>query len=199
MHTIFKQDTPVLSFFHIPKTGTTSITSALNSYFTMQDATAQLKHVCKVGHANIPNLTDKEYLANNRVCVLRHPYDRAMSLWHHCTRYHEVNDTINHFFLRLSSRYPQGMGNSEHEPESASVDFFAPQWHWAQHCNIYLNFNNLNVDFNNVLNRYVMPGIYNLPRKNVTNNKNLPVLKRHHKKLIQKIYADDFEHLDFIP
>lgn len=200
MHTIFKNNHPALTFFYIPKTASVSLGAALYTAFSPGLKNIKLKKISDVPHANMHNLTSKDDVANNRVCVLRHPYDRAKSLWQHSSRRVDTAWASDSFELFLIKRFHEThilLPNTELDLDN--FNFFAPQWHWAQHCNIRLDFNNLHHDFNNILTEYVSPGIYNLPRKNVLNSKDSVNLKRYHKTLIRKIYADDFEHLGFIP
>lgn len=194
MHTISKEDHPALTFFYIPKTASTSLGYVLNFVFHDRFKNIKLKEISDFPHANMHNLTNQENLASNRVCVLRHPYDRVKSLWQHADRGVNFELFLLTMYQIKSYRVPPNT-----ELNLDSLYFFAPQWHWAQHCTIRLDFNNLHYDFNNVLTEYVSPGTYNLPRKNVLNSKNIVDLKRYHRTLIQKIYADDFEHLGFIP
>jgi len=199
--TILRNDQPILTFFWIPKTASVSISAALYYAFPFSSHEKyKTKQVCYKPHASINNLSDLEYpaLANNRVCVLRHPYERAKSLWQYSVIHIDSYDSDESFEEFLLKRFYEKHMDYKHATFDPNFFYFyAPQWHWAQHCNIYLDFNNLDKDFNNLLKKYVMPGIYNLPRKNVLNSKNSVELKHYHKKIIQKIYADDFEYLGF--
>lgn len=108
----------VCVLIHVPKTGGRSLRYWLNEYFPIwniqstKDARTnppEGRYVIYTGHSSPDILIGPRLLAPQvangltSIAVVRNPYDRAVSLFHHFVRHGGYEDTLDHF-LQLAKR-----------------------------------------------------------------------------------------------
>ncbi|MEO1623584.1 MAG: sulfotransferase family 2 domain-containing protein [Bacteroidota bacterium] len=195
-------------FIHIPKNAGTSISKSLGFDKTYHTKIAQVQQM----------LPKEQYEALFKFGIVRHPYDRFLSLYHYAT----ANESFYHSALQPDQarhgKHPNYEGLKEKSLQDCARMLIADQliipnayYIWAPQSEWLLDedgkmgldfmgrFEQLSDDFQHILQKLQRPPIQ-LPNYNASSNRGEHrQLDATTKSILQEYYRTDFDLLDYTP
>ena len=168
-------------FIHVPKTGGTSLEMA----FGYSERNRHIKHLNEQKYSE---LLGNIFLEYKKIPIIRNPWDRALSFYFYRKLENRLNDKINSFtdwvyYIKNKKGIFEGIYDYLLNDDSIC-------------CDIFLNFCNLEEDFNNFCKSQNIS--LKLPHINKTKHKHYTEYYNDEtKQIVAEKYAKDIEYFNF--
>jgi len=170
-----------LLFIHIPKTGGTSVRTALG--------------LGKVDHSKASEIRDDVWDRSTTISVVRNPYSRLLSQWaYHCTTEYQGNllRTVPNLKGMSFRDYLSSVVSVSSDPMFSSMVEFLERRPTTIEIDFLLRFESLNSDFQLMVKRLGLKTT--LPHLNASNSEAyLDKMRKWERDFIYQLYRTDFE------